>query len=104
MAADATNFRELQGRRSRGFFVQSPTAWEQHIHGITNSGGIAPPGQCGCAFQENAAPATETAQTGWLFENNFLSNHPGATRHPSCPGGTMPREIWLRHGAETRGL
>ena len=31
-----------------------------------------------------------TAQTGWLFQNNGLSNHPGASRHPSCPGGAMP--------------
>ncbi len=29
---------------------------------------------------------TETAQTGWLLQNNVLSNHPGASRHPSCPG------------------
>ncbi len=35
--------------------------------------------------QENAASATETAQTGWLFQKNVLSNHPGASRHPSCP-------------------
>ena len=53
--------------------------------------GIAPPGQEGwLRDQENAASATETAQTGWLFQHNVLSNHPGASRHPSCPGGAMP--------------
>ena len=45
---------------------------------------IAPPGQEGwLCDQENAASATEIAQTGWLFQNNVLSNHPGASRHPS---------------------
>ena len=43
--------------------------------------------------QENAASATETAQTGWLFQSNVLSNHPGASRHPSCPGGAMPPNV-----------
>ena len=33
-----------------------------------------------------------TAQTGWLFQNNCLSNHPGASRHPSWPGGAIPRD------------
>ena len=44
--------------------------------------------------QENAASATETAQTGWLFQKNVLSNHPGASRHPSWPGGALPRTGW----------
>jgi hypothetical protein len=43
--------------------------------------------------QENAASATETAQTGWLFQNNVLNHHPGASRHPSCPGGAMPDRL-----------
>ena len=55
-------------------------------------GRIAPPGQEGwLRDQENVASATETAQTGWLFQNNVLSNHPGASRHPSWPGGPMPQ-------------
>jgi len=26
---------------------------------------------------------------GWLFKKLLLDNHPGASRHPSCPGGAI---------------
>jgi hypothetical protein len=39
--------------------------------------------------------AAPKAQTGWWFKldvQNFsiLNNHPGASRHPSWPGGAIP--------------
>jgi vanillin dehydrogenase len=37
--------------------------------------------------QEKAAQATKAAQTGWWFRKILLNNHPGASRHPSWPGG-----------------
>ena len=44
---------------------------------------IAPPGgqEGRQRDQVNAAPATETAQTGWLFQNNVLNHHPGANAY-----------------------
>jgi hypothetical protein len=51
---------------------------------------IAPPGQEEwLRAKENIAKRPYSAQTRWLFKRILLDNHPGASRHPSCPGGAI---------------
>ena len=41
--------------------------------------------------------ASKSAQMGWLFKKLLLNNHPGASRHPSCPGGAIPSHRHIIH-------
>src|SRR5262249_47921277 len=53
---------------------------------------------------KKCSAASKFAQTGWLFKNLLLNNHPGASRHPSCPGGgncPFPAVLQFIHASST---
>jgi hypothetical protein len=64
-------------------FCREEKAEERRTHRPSWTGGVA-------ARSSKYREASLFAQTGWLIQKKLLLiHHPGASRHPSCPGGAM---------------